>query len=455
MAAVMTAPAPSDLGKRGRALAVVQVLQIGSGLIGQVLLLARWSPDAQTDLFLLLSGVPWLVSAAALVSGLEMAFPAAYHRALVASGEDEARRLLSQAGRLSLLVSFAAAGISGVVVAVGAAESGLSAGLSAWMGAAMGLQVIPAALGGLWRGALVARDDLIRARLTLLAGSLLTVAGYAVLPGPSALALPLIAACAMVLTALLARPHTANRVFQVPSPRVEKGFRGEVNQKRHSRFDLHRYTLITASLHPEIIPLIHALVGLSAAAGLVNLQVIIERTAVRPLPTGTVTALAVAGRGWDAVLAVIVAAGVMPVFPRWANYHAQGQTAPMRALLRWSLRRATVLTALAAVVIGITAWQIGPWLAHWAAGEQAAQMALVLLPRFVLVSCAQPLILKHYASGTPWYPVIGSAAGVGVLLTAVLIAVPRYGLSGFMLATVASAIPGWLVLVGYEWRNTP
>ena len=158
------------------------------------------------------------------------------------------------------------------------------------------------------------------------------------------------------------------------------------------------------------------------------------------------------------MLAVIVAAAVLPVYPRWAHYRARGQVAPMRGLLRWSLRRAAILSGLAAFVIGGAAWLIGPWLAHnlgWEAGEQAAQMALVVLPRFVLVSSAQPLILKHYASGTPWYPVIGAALGVIVLVTGVLMLMPRYDLTGFMVATTASAIPGWLVLVGYEIRSAP
>ncbi len=444
----------ADLGRRGGTLALIQVAQVGSGLIGQVLLLARWSPDEQTDLFLLLSGVPWLVSAALLVSGLEMAFPAAYHRALVAGGKPAARLLLARVQRLSVWASLAAAGISGGIVAIAAMQSGLSAGLSLWMGAATGCQVIPAALGGLWRGALIARDELIRARLALLAGSLLTVAGYAVLPGPSALALPLIAACAMVMVAVVAKsrapffcrpaltpqpplPPSGRWGAQddlVPSPaRRERGFRGE------------------GMIRPEFAPLIRSLGGLGAAAGLVHLQTIIERAAVQPLATGAVTALAVAGRGWDAVLAVIVAAAVMPVYPRWANDYAQGQIAPMRDWLRWSLRRAAILSGLAAVMVGIAVRLIGHL--GWEAGEQAAHMALILLPRFALVSVMQPLILKHYASGAPWYPVIGSALGVAVLVIGVLVLVPRYDLTGFMLATAASAIPGWLVLIGYEIRS--
>jgi peptidoglycan biosynthesis protein MviN/MurJ (putative lipid II flippase) len=431
MAALRTDSA--DLGRRGSTLALIQAMQVGSGLIGQVLLLARWSPNEQTDLFLLLSSVPWLVSAVVLVTGLEMAFPAAYHQSLVVGGEQAARRLLAQVQRLSLGASLAAAGISGGIVAVAAKQSGLSAGLSLWMGAAMGFQVIPAALGGLWRGTLVARDELVRARLALLAGSLVTVGGYAVLPKPSALALPFIAACAVVIAAGVAGRGAASSALGRASP-APTNRRGQI-------------------LHPEITPLLRSLVGLSAAAGLVHLQTIIERAAVQPLATGAVTALAVAGRGWEAVLGVIVAAAVLPVYPRWANYHAQGQIASMRDLLCWSLRRAMILSGLAAVGIGIAAWLIGPWLAHnlgWETGEQAARMALALLPRFVLVSGAQPLILKHYASGTPWYPVVGAALGLIVLVIGVLALVPRYDLTGFMLATTASAIPGWLVLIGYE-----
>jgi peptidoglycan biosynthesis protein MviN/MurJ (putative lipid II flippase) len=430
MAALKTHPA--DLGRRGGALALIQMAQVGSGLIGQVLLLARWSPDEQTDLFLLLSSVPWLVSAALLVTGLEMAFPASYHRALVAGGEQAARALAAQIQRLSLWASLAAAVISGGIVAAGAMQSGLSVRLSLWMGAAMGVQVIPAALGGLWRGTLVARDALVRARLALLAGSVVTVAGYALLPGPSALALPLIAACAVVITAVVAKPGAPRN----PSPHAPA----------------------TTPSHPEIPPLLRALVGLSAAAGLVHLQTIVERAAVEPLATGAVTALAAAGRGWDAVLAVIVAAAVLPVYPHWASYHAQDQIAPMRTLLRWSLRRTVILSGLAAVLIGSAAWLTGPWLAHnrgWETGEQAARMALALLPRFVLVSSVQPLILKHYASGTPWVPVGGAALGVIVLIGGAVALVPRYHLAGFAVTTMASAIPGWLVLIGYELRSAP
>jgi peptidoglycan biosynthesis protein MviN/MurJ (putative lipid II flippase) len=82
-------------------------------------------------------------------------------------------------------------------------------------------------------------------------------------------------------------------------------------------------------------------------------------------------------------------------------------------------------------------------------------MALVLLPRFMLVSAIQPLVLKHYASGTPWYPVIGAALGVGVFAVGALTIIPRYGLPGVTLAAAASAIPGWLVLGWREWRRRP
>jgi peptidoglycan biosynthesis protein MviN/MurJ (putative lipid II flippase) len=439
------------INTRGGTLAALQVLQVGTGLLGQFLLLARWSPDAQTDLFLLVSGVPWLVSAAVLVTGLEMALPAAYHRARAASGDPGVRQLLVQVTVLSFLTSAAAALVSGVVVALWAQRSDLTPGLSLWMGLALGAQVSPATLGGLWRGALVAEDRLIRARITLLAGSVLTTCGYALLPGPPAAALPLTAAGAVVLSAVLAGWFYRDLLSPIQGGSqtrpYKKSFRTFVNPAAY----LHRY-----ELHPQLLPLVRALLALSAAAGLVHIQAIIERVMVLPLGTGTVTALAVAGRGWDAVLAVIVAAAVLPVYPRWADDHAHGAGDRVRVLLRWSLRRAVVLSLLAALGIGLVAWFLGPRLESdlgWESGSDAAALALVLLPRFVLVSSVQPLVLKHYATGTPWVPVIGSALGVIVLTIGALALVPRYELPGVTLTTAASAIPGWLVLVWVEWAR--
>ena len=416
-----------DLNTRGGTLAALQVLQVGTGLLGQFLLLARWSPHVQTDLFLLVSGVPWLVSAAALITGLEMALPAAYHRARVTGGDSSVRHLLAQVTALSLLASAAAALISGVVIAFWAQRSDLTLGLSLGMGLALGAQVIPATLSGLWRGVLVAENRLVRARITLLAGSVLTTFGYALLPGPPAAALPLTAAGAVVLSAALAGWFYRGLYHTIP---------------RFSR-----------EPRPQLVPLMRALLALSAAAGLVHIQAIIERAMVLPLGTGTVTALAVAGRGWDAILAVIIAAAVLPVYPRWADGHARGAGELVRGLLRWSLRRGVVLSLLAAFGIGLAAWLIGPRLESdlgWESGSDAAALALVLLPRFALVSCVQPLVLKHYATGTPWVPVIGSALGVIVLAIGALTLVPRYELPGVTLTTMASAIPGCIVLGWYE-----
>jgi peptidoglycan biosynthesis protein MviN/MurJ (putative lipid II flippase) len=424
----MAAVKGGHLAARGRTLAALQALQVGSGLAGQLVLLARWSPDIQTDLFLLLSGVPWVASAAVLITGLELALPAAIHRARAAGGDPAVRHLVRRVARLSVLASALAALLSGGIVAGWAAADGLSPNLSAWMGAAMGAQVIPAALAGLWRGVLIAGDRLVRARITLLAGSLLTVAGYGLLPGPAARALPLTALGAVLLGAALAAWYTRAGTPVDPP---------DVTPPPHTI---------------PLTPLLRALVALSAAAGLAHLQTLIERAAVRPLATGAVTALTVAGRGWEAVIAVIVAAAVMPAYPRWADAHAHQDRATVRALRAWSLRRAVALSVIAAAGIGaaVAVGLAAPPLHTWASGEQAGRMALVLLPRFVLVSSLQPLILKHYAAGTPWWPVLGSALGVGVLAFGAWTVIPCWELPGVALVTALSVLPGWGVLL---WRE--
>ncbi|NDJ78598.1 MAG: hypothetical protein GYB65_20300 [Chloroflexi bacterium] len=439
MAALRRFPLPAHtrlartgLGTRGRALAALQALQVTSGLVGQAVLLLRWSPHTQTDLFLLLSGVPWLASAAVLVTGLEMALPAAYHRARATTGAAGVQRLVRQVQRLSLWASLLAALVSGVIVALWASGTGLAPDLSAWMGLALGAQVIPAALSGLWRGVLVAEDRLVRARITLLAGSLLTVTGYALLPGPAAFALPLTACAAVVVGMALAW-----RFFRQVS--IGAATAATVNQPAKG------------ADNPHLAPLLRSLLALSAAAGLVHIQAVVERAVVLSLETGAVTALTVASKGWDALLTVIVAACVLPVFPRWADFHAREEFDAMRHLLRWSLRRAVVLSLLAAgtVALGVIIYRALPVV--WEAGDQAAEMARALLLRFLLVSSLQPLILKHYASGTPWIPVLGSALGVVVLALAAPVLVPRLELVGVALATTLSVLPGWLVLGWYEW----
>jgi hypothetical protein len=425
----------SELGTQGGRLGLLQVLQIGTGMIGQAVLLARWSPDAQTDLFLLLSAVPWLMSAATLVGGLEMALPAAHQRALRSGDAAGVQQFAGQVTLLSGLAGTLAALASGALVASTTALAGLGPGLSLWMGVALGGQVIPAALGGLWRGALVARDRLIRARLTTLVGSIVTATGYALLPGQPAVALPLTAFIAAVLSALLA--WRFGRDLLRPAPRA----------LRHPLSSMRQ-------LHPEIIPLTRALAALAVAAGLVHLQALIERAMVLPLGTGAVTSLAVAGRAWDAALTVVVAAGVMPAYAKWA-----GGLAEAGQLLRWSMSRTLLLSLAAAGALGTAALLLTAWLADsnrgvgWASGAQAAQMALALLPRFVLLSNIQPLVMKHYARGTPWHPVLGAALGLVVIGIGALVLVPRWQLMGVSLATMAGVLPGWVYLVWREWRE--
>jgi hypothetical protein len=411
---------------------LLQALQIGTGAIGQVLLLARWSPDVQTDLFLLLSGVPWLVSAAVLVSGLEMALPAAYQRALRSGDAAGVQQFAEQATLLNGLAGTAAALVSGALVTRAAVLAGLGPGLSLWMGVALGGQAIPAAMGGLWRGALVTRDRLIRARLTTLIGSIVTATGYALLPGQPAVALPLTAFSATTLSALLA--WRFGRGILRPAPRVLRNPLSSLQQ-----------------LHPEIMPLIRALAALAAAAGLVHLQAFVERAMVLSLGAGAVTSLAVAGRAWDAALAVVVAAGVMPAYAKWASGHVEAGK-----LLRWSMSRTFLLSLVAAGVLGAAALLLAAWLvdpnagAGWTSGAQTARMALILLPRFVLLGSIQPLVMKHYARGTPWHPVLGAALGLVVIGTGALTLVPRWRLMGVALTTAAGVVPGWLYL---GWRE--
>jgi peptidoglycan biosynthesis protein MviN/MurJ (putative lipid II flippase) len=275
----------------------------------------------------------------------------------------------------------------------------------------------------------------IPAQLTLLAGSIATLVGYTLLWGSPAWALPLTTLLAVTVTTGLAWRfyHHEDNLLELP-----------------------RFTDPMPQTSPDLGPLIRALLALSAAAGLVHLQTLIERAALNFLETGTITALAVAGRGWDALAKVITAASVLPVFPRWADHHARADYQQNRTLLRWSLRRTAALSLFVASLIGIGAWRFGPWLdvsRGWESGGQAAQMALILLPRFVLVTCIQPLVLQHYAAGTPWYPVVGSAAGIGVLAAGAAVIVPRYKLPGFALVTALSVIPGWLMLGWIAWRR--
>ncbi len=436
--------------RQGLWLGVLRAAQIGSGLAGQVLLLARWSPHEQTDLFLVLSSVPWLVSAALLIGGVEMAFPAVYHQVLATGDERKAVRLTGQVAALLAFIGTGAALLSGAIVAAWAIRAGLAPGMGFWWGLALGGQALPAALGGLWRGLLTARARLIEVQLALLAGSLVTVAGYALLPPPPALALPLATLLAMLTSTALAW-HWAHGFGWTPSL---PGWRSWQEQLEH--WIAGRRFAAPGAADSPLERLGRALLALSAAAALVQAQTLVERLAVQPLGSGRVAAFAFAGRGWEAVQAVLVAALVTPAFPRWAAQAAHGERAAAHQLLRQTLARMAAASLSAGVSVAVAAWLVAPWLESalgWATGAQAAQLAVALAPRFVLLSAIQPLVLKQYAQGTPWPPVLGAALGVGVLSLGALWLVPRWGVTGLALTTALSVLPGWGYLLWREGRD--
>lgn len=411
---------------RGGGLAALQIAQMLTGLAGQLVLLARWSPNPQTDLFLLVNSIPSLTGAFVLVGGLEMTLPSAYHRVLAKHGQSGLSQFLRQLTILTLILSMLAALISGIGIFMTAAQARIPFTLSLWIGFALGIQTLPMLLSSLWRGLLVAQDRLFHLRLALFIGSLLTTAGYALLPGDAIIALP--------LALLLASIGMAWVTF-----RFAGLGRGEATLRPS-----------TKELRDETTYLFKSLLALSLAAGLIHLQILIERSATLTLGTGYVAGLAVASRGWDALLAVIVSACIMPAYPQWAQKKPVNNT-----LLHWSLRRTVALSFLSAVVVGGIIWIFMPTLnARWSSGAQAGQMALALLPRFLLLSSLQPLILKHYAQGITWPPVIGSALGVVMMAVGTVLIIPHFGLTGLAVITAVSVLPGWLYLGWREWRQT-
>lgn len=411
-----------SLGQRGLSVAAIQGLQIGTGLLGQLVLLLRWSPHFQTDLVLSLSSLPWLVSAAALLTGLEMALPAAINRTLAQRDQLEADRMVEQAGRLSLAVSTLAALVSGGIITGWAISAGLPTSLALWMGAAMGGQAIPGAMAGFWRGLLLTNDRLIRLRLGYLAASVVTLLGYAILPGPPALALPLTLLCAALVLALVTRLFSRD-LFP---PRQGTPLR---------------------PLESGTVTLLPALVALAAASGLVHLQALIERSAAMHLSTGTATALTAVSRGWDALVLLITAGCVMPVYARWSEGDRSSNW------LQWSFSRTLLWSVLASTAVAAALVVARSWLQGWLAGGQAAQIVLALLPRFLLLAAVQPLVIKNYAQGTPWQPIIGSAVGLLLLLVFLRPLVGTWGIWGLGAGTALSVIPGLCYLVWREWRH--
>ncbi len=413
-------------------LASIQGCQILAGLAGQAFLLLRWSPNSETDLFLLLSSVPWFVSAGFLLGGLESLFPASYHQALLREGKTGSARFLSQVTAFTIWLSLAAGAVASGLVFVLAMSRGLDLPVALWMGAGLGGQIVPATLAGLGRGVLLARDRLITMRLALLSASILTALGYGLLPGSPGLALPLVAMVSALGSAALAWIF----IRQGSSPLGRLAIR---------------------PLQPELRGFVSGLIALSAAAGLVHLQTLAERWLVLSFwAEGSVTAFSVAGRGWEAVLTLVSVAWVLPFYPRWSANKARGRFEESGRLLRHSLARVSLASLLFGLVAAPILWFITSWPAATefsAVGVLSAHMALVLIPRFLLLTSIQPLVLKQYAQGTAWRPVPGALLGIGVILLGGLTIVKSWGLAGLSLTTALSVIPGWFFLVWWERRG--
>lgn len=406
-----------SVARQSRMLVMLQIAQIGVGVISQFILLARWSPHRETDLFLVISGVPWLISAALLISSPEVALPNFYHQ------NDDPTQFLNTITGWLIIISVLGAFISTALVTIWALRDGMVIEVSLWLGGLLGLQMIPATLLSLWRGQLVALERLISAQLTLLGGGILNVVGYALMPGRPSIALPLITCSAVTLSSTMAwwfcgRPRL-NIELHWPPPAEIKSFA-------------------------------QALTGLSTAAGLIHLQGLLERAIVFSLGTGYVGAFNVVGRGYEALMAVIVAGYIMPAYPHWAKNNRVGDN-QSRQLLGWSLRRTFLLSFVLAILAGAVAIFLEKGLGgHWKSGEQTAQAIWVLIPRFFLLSSLQPLVLKNFAQGQTWPPVIGSVLGIAVFGIGALTIIPRYELTGMAVIIALSVLPGWVYL---SWRE--
>ncbi len=402
------------LNRHSRQLMLLQVGQIGIGILSQLILLARWSPHPETDLFLIVSGIPWLVSAALLISGLEMVLPAACHRT------DDTDNFLNLLLAITLIIALAASFISGGIIFMLAQQADLPTVTSLGMGALLGFQILPTALTWLGRGVLVAREQLSAARMTLFIGSLVTAMGYVLLEGRPALMLSAVTCGAAVIAAGWAW-------------RWCSGLRFNFNRSLLRQFS------------PDLKILGRAMAGISVAAGLVHLQLLVERGAILALGTGYVAAFNVAGRGYEALMALAVSGFVMPAYPHWAK------NADARRLLGWSFKRVVGLGTLLSLAAALFALLMLTLLENrWTAGRQTAQAILILLPRFWLLTSLQPLILKYFAQGNTWPPVVGSLLGIAIMAGGAVIFLPQAGLWGMAILSTGSVVPGWIVL---GWRE--
>lgn len=421
---------------QGCLLAAIQTLQLVTGLLGQFWLLTRWAQRPGTDTFVLLSGIPWIAASALLVSGLDMCLPAILNQGPAAQGSERQSRLIAQITGFTVFLSLLAALLSGAAIALWATHLGAPARHALLMGAALGAQLLPFGLSTLWHGYLTARNRVMWARLPLLAGSIATALGTLLARGAPAVVLPAITFGATLITMLATWAFVKAEARELPGLRE----------------------ILAAALapwEPQILRLLANLVAAGIAAALVHVETLLLRASVIPLGAGSVTALSLAQRGWDALMSLVIAAGSMPFYPEWSTGFGFVMTPFFKVL-----RRSWALTlAIAALVAGalrlfspLALGTIGPLFPHPAL-LQALTLAWVLLPRFILLSGVQPLVLRHFAAGKPWYPVLASAAGVALLALALQLAVPRWGAAGLALAAALAPLPGWLILGWRVWRK--
>ena len=405
---------------RGREIALLQAAQISLGFLSQLFLLRRWSPHLATDIFLLTSTIPGLVGSVLLFGTMEFALPAAYHKLRREVSESAANSLIMQVTRLGWLAGLAGALVSGALVFAIARSHGLQPDQAMWLALGLGAQMLPAILSGIWRGVMLARDQLIRLRISLLAGSLITLLGFAFLSVAPAAALSMTVLVASTLSAMMARSFTRSN--------------------------------LTATQEQPIVwiqLLGRPMITLAALSVLVSLQAIAERGATLILGTGALTAYTVTVRGWDAIMTVIVAATVTPIFPYWSNQASTNA----RGLLKWSLWRTGVLSITAAMLVW-GGFQVGASLLSRLLSPETSQqvhsLMLAGLPRFLLVSALQPLIVKHIAQGTPWHLVVATAMGIIVIEIGRYTIIPLWRFVGLALTLALSVIPGWIYLTWLE-----
>ncbi len=403
--------------KGGTLLAALQAAQVGSGIAGQMVLLARWTPHPETDIYLTLASGAALVSALTMVGGFEMALPAAIHRREPGQAASFLQDVIGVAWAVSILGALVG------IICLLLWDTGLASERRVWMAFALGGQALPLTAASLGRGILMAEGRLVRLRLTALVPSLITTGGYALLGGAPGITLPLVLAVSTCSGAGLAIFFCRNKTLSA-TPR-------------------HR---IRWSALREMIPLWRAMLALALAGGVVQAQALVERLAVLSLGVGYVAGLNAAGRGWEAVMSVIVAACVMPAYPVWTRC---GVETP--GLLHHSLRRAWLFAVLAALVVGVGCAVLVPFLARQSNGlALGGLLALLLLPRSVLLIGIQPLSLRFPAEGRSWQPLIGSGLSGAALLIALAVLMPRFGLAGFAVATGLSVLVGSMYL---GWRT--